>query len=76
MKLGRLITTEGVEISVEISQLRELTDYLSRWETHERFAASAGEPDDGPSLVDPENYERVIQAAYFAKQARARQARA
>jgi len=64
MKVGRLITIEGIEFSLESSQLRELTDYLRRQEANEAVAAEAS----APGLVDPEDYERAAQAAYFVRQ--------
>ena len=71
MKVGRLITVEGIEFSLESSQLRELTEYLRRQETNETIAPDSGAPLNVSGFVDPEEYERAAQAAYFVRQAKA-----
>jgi hypothetical protein len=71
MKIGRLITFDGVEFILDSSQLRELTDYLKRQELIEAFAGEPSAAAGGPGIVDPEDYERAAQAAYFARQAAA-----
>ena len=42
MKLGRLITVEGIEIRVETAQLGELVEYLGRRASDEAIAANVG----------------------------------
>ena len=73
MKVGRLITDDGIEFSLESSQLRELTEYLCRQEANDAIAAQASATGLPclPSLLDPEDYERAAQAAYFVRQVKA-----
>jgi len=71
MKVGRLITLEGIEFNLESSQLRELTDYLRRHEINDAIAAEAGAQAEVYVFVDPEEYERAVQAAYFVRQQKA-----
>ena len=73
MKIGRLITEDGLELSVESAQVIELADYLRRRQLNETIADEAGAT---ISLVDPEEFERAAQAAYFAQAAKARPAAA
>ena len=70
MKIGRLITVEGLEFSIESSQLNELIEYLRRHEVTETIASELGAPVEASGFVDPEDYERAAQAAYFAHQAK------
>lgn len=72
MKIGRLITVEGIEFSVDRSQLRELTEYLRRQEIDEAIASDLGIPGDASGLIDPEGYERAAQAAYYVQKSKAR----
>ncbi|HZF40457.1 MAG TPA: hypothetical protein VE715_16660 [Blastocatellia bacterium] len=70
MKVGRLITDEGIEFSLENSQLREFIEYLRRQVANEAIAAELGVLVDASGFVDPEDYERAAQAAYFARKAK------
>jgi len=70
MKVGRFITVEGLEFSVDSSQLKELTEYLRRCEITETIASEIGASADAAGFVDPEDYERAAQAAYFARRAK------
>jgi len=63
MKIGRLITSEGVEFSVESSQLRKLIEYLQRQEANEASTSELGATREETEFIDPEDYERAIQAA-------------
>jgi len=67
MTIGRFITTEGIEFKLESSQLRDLTDYLRRQELNDAIAAQGGVS----GFVDPEEYERAVQAAYLVRQQKA-----
>jgi hypothetical protein len=69
MKVGRLITVEGIEFNLEGSQLKELTEYLKQQEENAALAADADFAQGEFALVDPENYERVLQAAYLVQHA-------
>ena len=66
MSIGRLITTEGIEFNLENGQLRDLTDFLRRQEINDALAAAAEL--EALGFVDPEEYERALQAAYFVHQ--------
>lgn len=66
MNLGRLITAEGIEINLEGSQLKDPTEYLRRQEINDALAAGANL--ETLAFVDPEEYERALQAAYFVRQ--------
>jgi len=66
MNIGRLITPEGIEINLEVSQLRDLTEYLRRQEINDALAAAAKL--EALGFIDPEEYERTLQAAYFARE--------
>lgn len=68
MKVGRLITVEGIEFNLESSQLRELTEYLRRQEVNDAIAAESGAQGTASGFVDPEEFERAVQAAYFVGQ--------
>jgi hypothetical protein len=67
MKVGRLITVEGVEFNLECSQLKELTEYLKHQEENATLAAELAWDDS--DFIDPENYERALQAAYLVQHA-------
>lgn len=69
MNIGRLITAEGIEFNLEGTQLKELTEYLQHQEDNAALAARAGLPPTEFALVDPENYERALQAAYLVQHA-------
>ena len=71
MKIGRLLTNEGIEFSLDSAQLIELTAYLQRQQRNETIAASAGAPSNAASFFDPEEYERAAQAAYLVRPAQA-----
>ena len=70
MKVGRLITDEGIEFSLENSQLMEFIEHLRRQDAKggniSEISALVGEA----GYVDPEDYERAAQAAYFAPRAK------
>jgi len=70
MKIGRLITDEGIEFSLENSQLVEFIEYLRRQEANEAAVAEISALADASGFVDPEDYERAAQAAYFAPRAK------
>jgi hypothetical protein len=70
MKVGRLITDEGIEFSLDNSQLREFIESLRRQEGDESIATELSRLGDASGLVDPEDYERAAQAAYFARRAK------
>jgi predicted nucleic acid-binding protein len=70
MKVGRLITEEGIEFSLDNSQLREFIDRLRRQEANEAIAAELSLLVDASGFIDPEDYERAAQAAYFARRAK------
>jgi hypothetical protein len=65
MKVGRLITEEGIEFSLDNSQLREFIERLRRQEANEAIAAELNLLVDASGFVDPEDYERAAQAAYY-----------
>lgn len=65
MNIGKLITTEGIEINLDSSQLWDLTEFLRRQEIHDALAAAKLE---ALGFIDPEEYERTLQAAYFARE--------
>lgn len=69
MKVGRLITVEGIEFNLEYSHLKELTEYLKHQEENTALAADAALVQGEFALVDPENYERALQAAYLVQHA-------
>jgi hypothetical protein len=69
MKVGRLITEEGIEFSLDNSQLREFIERLRRQEANETVAAELSLLVDASGFIDPEDYERAAQAAYFARRA-------
>jgi hypothetical protein len=64
MKVGRLITNEGIEFSLENSQLVEFIEYLRRQEANEAIVAEISALVDASGFVDPEDYERAAQAVY------------
>ncbi len=66
MNIGRLITTDGIEFTLDSSQLTDLAEYLRRQELNDTLAKEAGL--QAPEFVDPEEYERIAQAAHFAWQ--------
>jgi hypothetical protein len=70
MKVGRLITDEGIEFSLEGSQLGEFIEYLRRQEANKAIAAELSALVDASGFIDPEDYERAVQAAYFARRAK------
>jgi hypothetical protein len=70
MKVGRLITDDGIELSLENSQLGEFIEYLRRQEANEAVAAELSLLADTSGFVDPEDYERAAQAAYFVSRAK------
>jgi cation transport regulator ChaC len=67
MKVGKLITNEGVEYSLESAQLGELFEYLRRREGNAAAVSKLSGLADASGFVDPEDYERVVQAAYFTR---------
>lgn len=74
MKIGRLITDDGIEIGLESSELKEINEYLVRQRANELIAADVESPVFTGGGLDPEDYERVVQAAYFAGRRSARSA--
>ncbi len=72
MKIGRLITVEGIEFSVDRSRLKELVELLRREEVNETIASETGLSGDASGFVDPENYERAAQAAYYVQKTKTR----
>lgn len=68
MKVGTLVTEEGVELSLETSQLRELIEYLNRQEANESISVEASDSIDDLDFADPEDCERAIQAAWAVRQ--------
>jgi hypothetical protein len=70
MKVGRLITDDGIEFSLENSQLGEFIEYLRRRGANETIAEELSVLIDTSGFVDPEDYERAAQAAYFASRAK------
>jgi hypothetical protein len=70
MKVGRLITDEGIEFSLDNSQLREFIEYLRRQEGDESIATELSLLVDASGFVGPEDYERAAQADYFARRAK------
>lgn len=71
MKIGRLITVEGIEFNLDSSQLAELTEYLHHQQINDAIALDVGVPLNPSGFIDPEEYERAAQAAYFVRQAKA-----
>ncbi|HZF40725.1 MAG TPA: hypothetical protein VE715_18020 [Blastocatellia bacterium] len=61
---------DGIEFSLENSQLREFIEYLRRQEANEAIVAELSVLVDASGFVDPEDYERAAQAAYFARKAK------
>jgi len=76
MKIGRLIALEGIEFSLEVAQLRELIEHLRRQEINETFASEIGASAPASGFIDPEDYERAAQAAYFVRRAKSAPAKA
>jgi hypothetical protein len=70
MKVGRLITNEGIEFSLENSQLVEFIEYLRRQEANEAIVAEISALVDASGFVDPEDYERAVQAVYSMRRAK------
>jgi hypothetical protein len=70
MKAGRLITDDGIEFTLENSQLREFIEYLRRQDANGALAAELSVLVDASGFVDPEDYERAAHAAYFARRAK------
>ncbi|HEY9433499.1 MAG TPA: hypothetical protein VI260_18735 [Blastocatellia bacterium] len=70
MKVGRLITDEGIEFSLENAQLREFIEHLRRQDANEAIVAELSVLVDASGFIDPEDYERAAQAAYFVRQAK------
>jgi hypothetical protein len=66
MRVGRVITDEGMEFSLESSQLVEFIEFLRRQKADDAIAAELSVLVDGSGFIDPEDYERAIQAVYFA----------
>jgi hypothetical protein len=69
MKVGRLITDEGIEFSLDNLQIREFIEQLRRQKADESIVAELSLLVDASGFVDPEDYERAAQAAYFARRA-------
>lgn len=69
MRVGRLITDEGIEFGLENLQLLEFIEYLGRQAANEAIAAELSALVDASGFIDPEDYERAAQAAYFVRQA-------
>jgi hypothetical protein len=67
MNVGRLITNDGIEYSLDSSQFEEFIEYLRRREEGEVFAPELSELAGVSGVVDPEDYERVAQATYFTR---------
>jgi hypothetical protein len=70
MKVGRLITDEGIEFSLVNSQLVEFIEYLRRQEANEAIVTEISALVDASGFVDPEDYERAAQAVYFVRRAK------
>lgn len=70
MKVGGLITDEGIEFSFENSQIKGFIEYLRRQEASESLAAELSLLVDASGFVDPEDYERAAQAVYFMRRAK------
>ena len=70
MKVGRLITNEGIEFSLENSQLVEFIEYLRRQEANEAIVAEISALVGASGFVDPEDYERAAQAVYSMRRAK------
>ena len=70
MKVGRLITDEGIEFSLDNSQIRELIERLHSQDAGQAIAAELSLLIDASGVVDPEDYERAAQAAYYARRAK------
>jgi hypothetical protein len=68
MKVGRLITDEGIEFSIDNSQLREFIKRLRLQEADQSIAEELSVLVDASGFIDPEDYERTAQAAYYARQ--------
>jgi hypothetical protein len=69
MIVGSLITDDGIEFSLDNSQLISFIEYLRRQEADEAIAAELNDLVDGAGFIDPEDYERAAQAAYYVHQA-------
>lgn len=67
MKVGTLTTIDGIELSLETSQLRELIEYLWSQQATEFLSGERVDPADAPGF-GPEDYERMIQAAWAVRQ--------
>lgn len=74
MKVGRLITDEGIEFSLDNSQLKEFIELLRGQNVDDAIAAELSLLVDSSGGVDPEDYERAVQAACFAGRAKTRPA--
>lgn len=70
MKVGKLITDQGIEFSLENSQLVEFIEYLRRQKADEAIASELNALVDASGFVDPEDYERAAQAAYLVSRAK------
>jgi hypothetical protein len=68
MKVGRLITDEGIEFSIDNSQLREFIERLRLQVAGQSIADELSILVDASGFIDPEDYERAAQAAYYARQ--------
>jgi hypothetical protein len=70
MKVGRLITDEGIEFSIDNSHLREFIERLRLQEADRSIAEELSVLVDASGFIDPEDYERAAQAAHYARQAK------
>jgi len=70
MKVGKLITIEGIEINLDSSKLGELTELLHHQEVNKAIASEPNTVPAAPGVVDLEDFERTAQAAYLVHQAR------
>jgi hypothetical protein len=70
MKVGRLITDEGIEFNLDNSQLKDFIERLRSQNANETIAAELSLLVDSSGFVDPEDYERAVQAACFASRAK------
>jgi hypothetical protein len=65
MKVGRLVTSEGVEYTLAESQLGDIIGYLQGREGNDAVISKSSGQAAAADQVDPEDYERAVQAAYF-----------
>lgn len=70
MKFGRLRISieQGTHDKINNVQSGALAEYLRHQEKNETLVREVSDLVDTSGLVDPEDYERINQATYFAKQ--------